>query len=51
MILYIFYLDGIGDTTDSLTSSTCSSTVTRSLQNNHSLENMIPFPDTGDTTD
>ncbi len=49
--LYISYLDGIGDTTDSLTSSTCSSTVTRSLQNNHSLENMIPFPDTGDTTD
>ncbi|UJR15909.1 hypothetical protein I4U23_002830 [Adineta vaga] len=39
------------DTTDSLSSSTCSSTVVRPLQTNHSIENMIPFPDTGDSTD
>lgn len=40
-----------GDTTDSLTSSTCSNSVVRPVQNHHSLENMIPFPDTGDSTD
>jgi hypothetical protein len=42
---------GNGDTTDSLTSSTCSSTVVRPLHTNHSLENMMPFPDAGDPTD
>ncbi|CAF0927478.1 unnamed protein product [Adineta steineri] len=42
---------GITDTMDSLTSSTCSNTVIRPLQTNSSLENMIPFPDTGDPTD
>ncbi len=42
---------GNGDTTDSLSSSTCSSTVIRPLQINHSIENMIPFPDAGDPTD
>lgn len=47
----IFSLGGTVDTTDSLTSSTCSSTVTRPVQNHHSLENMMPFPDTGDPTD
>ena len=46
-----YYLGGITDTTDSLTSSTCSSTVARPLQNHQSLENMIPIPDTGDSTD
>jgi hypothetical protein len=44
-------LGGTNDATDSLTSSTCSSTVLRSLQANHSLENLMPFPDTGDPTD
>ncbi|CAF1211364.1 unnamed protein product [Rotaria magnacalcarata] len=42
---------GIGDTMDSLTSSSSSSIPTRPSQTNHSLENMIPFPDTGDPTD
>ncbi|CAF1336712.1 unnamed protein product [Adineta steineri] len=42
---------GNNDTTDSLSSSTCSSTVIRPLQINHSIENMIPFPDTSDPTD
>ncbi|CAF3039158.1 unnamed protein product [Rotaria sp. Silwood2] len=43
---------GIGDTTDSLTSSSCSSNIaTRPSQTNYSLENMIPFSDTGDPTD
>ncbi|CAF1306694.1 unnamed protein product [Adineta ricciae] len=40
-----------GDINDSLSSSTCSSTVVRPLQANHSIENMMPFPDTGDSTD
>ncbi|CAF0792024.1 unnamed protein product [Rotaria sp. Silwood1] len=39
-----------GDTTDSLSSSSCSSTVVRSLQANPSVENMIQFPDTADQT-
>ncbi len=50
-IIISFFLGGIGDTTDSLTSSSCSSTVTRPIQNHHSLETMIPFPDTGDPSD
>lgn len=40
-----------GDGTDSLSSSTCSNTVMRPVQNHQSLENMIPFPDTGDPSD
>ncbi|CAF2969333.1 unnamed protein product [Rotaria sp. Silwood2] len=37
-----------GDTTDSLSSSSCSSTVVRSLQTNHSAENIIQFADMAD---
>jgi hypothetical protein len=48
---FLFYSVGNSDTTDSLSSSTCSSTVIRPLRTNHSIENMIPFPDTGDPTD
>lgn len=51
LLSIFFYLGGLVDTTDSLTSSTCSSTVARPLQNHQSLENIIPFPDTGDPTD
>ncbi|CAF1145037.1 unnamed protein product [Adineta ricciae] len=43
--------NGIIDPIDSLTSSSCSSTVTRTLPTNNSMESMIPFPDTGDPTD
>ncbi|CAF0778151.1 unnamed protein product [Rotaria sordida] len=42
---------GNSDTTDSLSSSSCSSTVIRPLRTNHSVENMIQFPDTADQTD
>jgi hypothetical protein len=48
---FLFYSVGNSDTTDSLSSSTCSSTAIRPLRTNHSIENMIPFPDTGDPTD
>jgi len=40
-----------GDATDSLTSSTCSNSVVRPVLNHHSLENLIPFPDTSDSND
>ncbi|CAF1492959.1 unnamed protein product [Rotaria sordida] len=44
--------NGISDIPDSLISSSCgNSHATRPLQTNHSLENMIPFPDTDDPTD
>ncbi|CAF4861064.1 unnamed protein product [Rotaria socialis] len=42
---------GNSDTGDSLSSSTCSSTVVRSLPANNSMDNMIQFPDVTDSTD
>jgi hypothetical protein len=49
--LFSVFLVGNSDTTDSLSSSTSSNTIARPLQTTHSIENMIPFPDTGDPTD
>lgn len=50
-MIYLFLLVSNSDTTDSLSSSTCSSTVTRPMHTNHSAEHMIQFPDTIDSTD
>lgn len=36
------------DSTDSLSSSSSTSTITRPLQINHSIENTGPYPDTPD---
>jgi hypothetical protein len=47
-IFILFNLVGNADVTDSLSSSSCSSTVIRPLQTNHSIENMGPFPDSAD---
>lgn len=50
-ILICLCLDCIIDPIDSLTSSSCSGTITRALPTNNSMESMMPFPDTGDPTD
>jgi len=47
-IFISFNLVGNSDVTDSLSSSSCSSTVIRPLQTNHLIENMGPFPDSAD---